>query len=145
MGLADRFKDKLEVKDIFKKTEIELSLNQQDIQFISKPVTENVTIQPKIIHSGQIQKIEKINDIKKEEQNVEQNCNDSSKFEELETEIIDKIRKTPYWVEYSLNKQEAMIAKYFDVKIQNKYSEISFTEDEKQIFIENILTLSNNR
>ena len=38
MGLAERFKDKLEKKDIFNK-EIEQTLENQSIKFISKPIT----------------------------------------------------------------------------------------------------------
>ena len=38
MGLAERFKDKLENKDIFQKGNIEETLEQNDIKFISKPI-----------------------------------------------------------------------------------------------------------
>lgn len=145
MGLADRFKDKLATKDIFKKNDIELSLNKQDIQFISKPVTENIIIQPKVIHTGQVDEIENISDIKKEEIPHDWTINNTPKFEELETEIIDKIRKTPYWEDYSLKQQETMIGKYFDNKVSKKYQQIDYSAKEKQVFIENIIALSNNR
>lgn len=145
MGLADRFKDKLATKDIFKKNDIELSLNKQDIQFISKPVTENIIIQPKVIHTGQVDEIENISDIKKEEIPHDWTINNTPKFEELETEIIDKIRKTPYWEDYSLKQQETMIGKYFDNKVSKKYQQIDYSTKEKQVFIENIIALSNNR
>lgn len=145
MGLADRFKDKLATKDIFKKNDIELSLNKRDIQFISKPVTENIIIQPKVIHTGQVDEIENISDIKKEEIPHDWTINNTPKFEELETEIIDKIRKTPYWEDYSLKQQETMIGKYFDNKVSKKYQQIDYSAKEKQVFIENIIALSNNR
>lgn len=148
MGLAERFKDKLETKDIFKKNDIEQALNNQNIQFISKPVTENIIIQPKVIHSGQIKDIETIenlSDIKQEEIPQEWEINNSPKFEELETEIIDKIRKTPYWEDFSAERQQHMISKYFDNKTNKKYSNLNYSAEEKQIFIDNIIALSNNR
>lgn len=145
MGLADRFKDKLGSKDIFKKNKIEASLNDKSIQFISKPITENIVIQPKVIHSGQIENIENISDIKNTDSAL-WNLNNPVKFEELETEIISKIRKTPYWEDFSTIKKENMISKYFDRKIQNgKYSMIAYNSKDKLNFIQNILALSNNR
>lgn len=145
MGLADRFKDKLDSKDIFKKNKIENSFNDKSIQFISKPITENIVIQPKVIHSGQIENIENISDIKNTD-SAHWDLNNPVKFEELETEIIRKIRKTPYWEDFSTIKKENMISKYFDRKIQNeKYSMIAYNSKDKLNFIQNILALSNNR
>lgn len=145
MGLADRFKDKLDSKDIFKKNKIENSFNDKSIQFISKPITENIVIQPKVIHSGQIENIENISDIKNTD-SAHWDLNNPVKFEELETEIIRKIRKTPYWGDFSTIKKENMISKYFDRKIQNeKYSMIAYNSKDKLNFIQNILALSNNR
>ena len=40
MGLAERFKDKLENKNIFRKNAIEQKLEENDIKFISKPAEE---------------------------------------------------------------------------------------------------------
>lgn len=144
MGLAERFKDKLEKKDIFKKDDIEQALNNQNIQFISKPITENIIIQPKTIHSGNIEDIENFSDIKQKETPQEWEINTSPKFEELETEIIDKIRKTPYWEDFSTERQQNMISKYIDIKINKKYPNTTCSQEEKQIFIDNIITLSNN-
>ncbi len=122
MGLAERFKDKLEKKDIFNK-EIEQTLENQSIKFISKPIT----IQPKEIHTN----------IKTPDEVI-------SNIDDLESEIIDKIRKTPYWEEYSSNRQEKMISSYFDKKIKTeKYSEIETTTKEE--FVKNIMILSNNK
>lgn len=146
MGLAERFKDKLENRNIFNKQEIEKTLENNDIQFISKPITDNITIQPKNIHSGQIDKIETITDLNI--CNINDNHQNSNivKFEELETEIIEKIRKTPYWEEFSRERQKQMISKYFDKKIlSSKYENINYTNNEKLEFIKNILALSNNR
>lgn len=67
------------------------------------------------------------------------------KFEDLETDTIAKIRKTPHWKEYSAKTQEKMISKYFDSKIKNGYKNIKFSQEEKNGFIDNILTLANNR
>ena len=70
----------------------------------------------------------------------------SNKFEDLEDEIINKIRKTPYWEDFSTNQKEKMISSYFDARIQkNKYSKIVYSENDKIQFVENVLTLSNNR
>lgn len=106
MGLAERFKGKLENKNIFK--------NEQN-NFISSPINN-------------VQNIE------------DQNPN---KFENLETEIISKIRKTPYWEEYSKKAQTNMIGSYFDKKITKK--DIQYSTQEKEEFIKNILILSNNK
>lgn len=39
-----------------------------------------------------------------------------------------------------------MISSYFDARIQkNKYSKIVYSENDKIQFVENVLTLSNNR
>lgn len=138
MGLAERFKDKLENKDIFQKGDIEETLEQNDIKFISKPIEKEIVIQPKAIHSGQIAPIENLSDL-----NV---SNTSTKFEDLETELINKIRKTPYWLEYSTEQKNNMIEKYFEKRIQSEmYSSISYSNSDKKEFVENILTLSNYR
>src|SRR5574344_2466302 len=82
MGLAERFKDKLNNKDIFEKTE--KSLNDGNIQYISKPLTENIYVHPKDIHtSGNIDNIEKIMEL-----GSKYNANSTSQLEDLETEII---------------------------------------------------------
>ena len=138
MGLAERFKDKLENKDIFQKGNIEETLEQNDIKFISKPIEKGIVIQPKAIHSGQNAPIENLSDL-----NV---SNTSTKFEDLETELINKIRKTPYWLEFSTEQKKNMIEKYFEKRIQSEmYSSISYSNSDKKEFVENILTLSNYR
>lgn len=136
MGLAERFKNKLDTNDIFsKKNKIEESLNDKDIRFISKPVT----IQQKQIYTGDSSTITNI---------LESNNQKTPKltsFEDLETEIISKIRKTPYWEEYSIQRQENMISSYFDKKIKTKYSDLNYSSQDKLEFIQNILALANNR
>lgn len=138
MGLAERFKDKLENKDIFQKGNIEETLEQNDIKFISKPIEKEIVIQPKAIHSGQNAPIENLSDL-----NI---SNTFTKFEDLETELINKIRKTPYWLEFSTEQKKNMIEKYFEKRIQSEmYSSISYSNSDKKEFVENILTLSNYR
>ena len=138
MGLAERFKDKLENKDIFQKGNIKETLEQNDIKFISKPIEKEIVIQTKAIHSGQIAPIENLSDL-----NV---SNTSTKFEDLETELINKIRKTPYWLEFTTEQKKNMIEKYFEKRIQSEmYSSISYSNSDKKEFVENILTLSNYR
>lgn len=151
MGLAERFKEKLNKQDIFKKSEFENKLNEQDIQFISKPLENEITIQPSVIHnSASTNELEAIEDIIQPSiKNISNNpeiSTPANKLEDLETEIIAKIRKTPYWKEYSKNRQEQMISKYFDKKIlSSKYENINYTNKDKLEFIRNIIALSNNR
>lgn len=141
MGLAERFKDKLENKDIFQQKEnIEQKLEQNDIKFISKPIEDEIVIQPKTIHSGLIDKIENLSDL-----NISKNSS-STKFEDLETELINKIRQTPYWQDFSTERKKNMIKKYFEKRINSEsYANISYSNSEKNEFVENILILSNYR
>lgn len=121
MGLADRFKERLESKNIFQEVQ---NSEKEESGFVTEPVE---------IRNNKV---------------PENNCDtvDSLKFEDLETEIITKIRKTPYWEDYSKKRQENMITLYFDKKIQEeKYSNINYSLKDKLSFIKNILTLSNYR
>ncbi|MBR6301273.1 hypothetical protein IKR55_00885 [bacterium] len=63
-------------------------------------------------------------------------------YEDIEAKIIDKIRKTPYWNEYSTQKQESMINSYIDKK-QTTDNPISPTN--RKELIDNIMILSKNR
>lgn len=130
MGLAERFKDKLAKKDIFTKDTAE--------SYTSKPITQNITIQPKVLHSEMIEPVNSLSELPQ--------ITDCGKFEDLESEIIAKIRKTPYWEEYSTIRQEKMIGSYFDKRIaSNQYSYIKHSSKDKLSFIQNILALANNR
>lgn len=113
MGLAERFKEELKSKNIFEKSNIEKNLEKENIQFISKPILTS--------------------------ENNESYT--EPKFEDLETQIISKIRKTPYWEEYSFDRQKNMVEKYFNSK--TKY--IKVTNEDKNEFIKSILILSNNK
>ena len=80
MGLAERFKNRLDNRDIFTKTNIEKQFKEQDIEFISKPITHETNIQQKEIHLGLKSEpiIELSTDIK------------SNKFEDLEDEDYEE-------------------------------------------------------
>lgn len=144
MGLSERFKEKLETKDIFTKniSTAENILENSGIKFISKPIE----LDAKKISSLD-REVKQVNNLGIEEktdlQEEGQNSIDSSLLEDLETRIISKIRKIPYWSEYSIQRQEKMIQTYIDKKLQTE--EITLNAQEKNEFIQNILTLANNR
>lgn len=134
MGLAERFKEELKSKNIFEKSNIEKNLEKENIQFISKPIN-NIVIKPEKEERGNSIGQTINNNIVK---TVDNDIYSVPKFEELETEIISKIRKTPYWNEYSIDRQKSMIEKYFKIKTKNSNT----TQEEKNEFIKNILILS---
>ena len=137
MGLAERFKEELKSKNIFEKSNIEKNLEKENIQFISKPIN-NIVIKPEKEERGNSIGQTINNNIVKA---VDNDIYSVPKFEELETEIISKIRKTPYWNEYSIDRQKTMIEKYF--KTTTKH--IKVTNEDKNEFIKSILILSNNK
>ena len=137
MGLAERFKEELKSKNIFEKSNIEKKLEKENIQFISKPIN-NIVIKPEKEERGNSIGQTINNNIVK---TVDNDIYSVPKFEELETEIISKIRKTPYWNEYSIDRQKSMIEKYFKIKTKNSNT----TQEEKNEFIKNIIILSNNK
>lgn len=137
MGLAERFKEELKSKNIFEKSNIEKNLEKEDIQFISKPIN-NIVIKPEKEERGNSIGQTINNNIVKA---VDNDIYSVPKFEELETEIISKIRKTPYWNEYSIDRQKSMIEKYFKIKTKNSNT----SQEEKNEFIKNIIILSNNK
>ena len=137
MGLAERFKEELKSKNIFEKSNIEKNLEKENIQFISKPIN-NIVIKPEKEERGNAIGQTINNNIVKA---VDNDIYSVPKFEELETEIISKIRKTPYWNEYSIDRQKSMIEKYFKIKTKNSNT----TQEDKNEFIKSILILSNNK
>lgn len=140
MGLAERFKNKLENRDIYQKEIIEQKLEEKDIKFISKPVEDKIEQK-----NTSIQTPVAIPNILEETEEKEQNLK-KSKLEDLETEIISKIRKTPYWEEFTTEEQTGMIEKYFNVKTKSsKYNMEKYSDRDKQVFIRTVLALSNNR
>lgn len=137
MGLAERFKEELKTKNIFGKNNIEKNLEKENIQFISKPIN-NIVIKPEKEERGNSIGQTINNNIVKA---VDNDIYSVPKFEELETEIISKIRKTPYWEEYSFDRQKNMVEKYFNSKTKH----IKVTNEDKNEFIKSILILSNNK
>lgn len=137
MGLAERFKEELKSKNIFEKSNIEKNLEKENIQFISKPINNIVIKQEKEERGNSIGQTINNNIVK----TVDNDIYSVPKFEELETEIISKIRKTPYWNEYSIDRQKSMIEKYFKIKTKNSNT----TQEDKNEFIKNIIILSNNK
>lgn len=137
MGLAERFKEELKSKNIFEKSNIEKNLEKENIQFISKPIN-NIVIKPEKEERGNSIGQTINNNIVK---TVDNDIYSVPKFEELETQIISKIRKTPYWEEYSFDRQKNMIEKYFKIKTKNSNT----TQEEKNEFIKNIIILTNNK
>ena len=137
MGLAERFKEELKSKNIFEKSNIEKNLEKENIQFISKPIN-NIVIKPEKEERGNSIGQTINNNIVKA---VDNDIYSVPKFEELETEIISKIRKTPYWNEYSIDRQKNMIEKYFKIKTKH----IKVTNEDKNEFIKSISILSNNK
>lgn len=137
MGLAERFKEELKSKNIFEKSNIEKNLEKENIQFISKPIN-NIVIKPEKEERGNSIGQTINNNIVKA---VDNDIYSVPKFEELETQIISKIRKTPYWNEYSIDRQKSMIEKYFKIKTKNSNT----TQEEKNEFIKNIIILTNNK
>lgn len=137
MGLAERFKEELKSKNIFEKNNIEKNLEKENIQFISKPIN-NIVIKPEKEERGNSIGQTINNNIVK---TVDNDIYSVPKFEDLETQIISKIRKTPYWEEYSFDRQKNMVEKYFNSKTKH----IKVTNEDKNEFIKSILILSNNK
>lgn len=124
MNIADKLKKTLMGTNFFKKAEIPASedtlppvseiITEEEFE-LNEPVEANiVSIKPKA---------EKVN-----------------KFEDLAMELVNKIKRTPYWAEFPMKSQEKMISKYFDKKIKSqKYVEIPYSLTDKLTFIEEVL------
>lgn len=118
MSIADKLKKTLSESSFFSKADIPVvkgkEVQETEIEF-SEPVEANiVSINPKV---------EKVN-----------------KFEDLAIELVNKIKRTPYWAEFPMKSQEKMISKYFDKKIKTqKYVEIPYSLTDKLTFIEEVL------
>ena len=143
MGLADRFKESLEKRDIFQKNVSGGQLTQESL-YSSNPIVNEVSIQTQKLHTDIAHNpFESLMEAKKNQMPLD---HESKKFEDLETEIINKIRKTPYWNEYSKNEQSNMVGAYFNKKIQSlKYNHIKLLPNDKENFIKNIVALTNFR
>ncbi|MBQ7125508.1 hypothetical protein IJO12_00305 [bacterium] len=121
MGLADRFRQNLEKRDIFQDFMENETLEDQKFKYTSKPSAFDKPLQAK-------------------------NFDSVAKLEDLETRLISKIKNTPYWNEYSKKEQSEMIGAYFDRKLSTKnYQHINYMQKDKISFIQNILNLLNNK
>ena len=116
MGLAERFKNKLEQRDIFSQAPV------QETSVVKKATENKNTINP----------IKNVLNTQPETQYQRY------EFEDIEDQIIDKIKRTPYWNEYSIQKQEKMITSYINKK-GNQTNPI--TPDKKKELIDNIMIL----
>lgn len=90
MGLAERFREKLQNNDIYS---VEQDIKQATTPIKSLSENVNVTV------------VEK-----------------TPKFETIESEILNKINKTPYWNEYSTEKQERMLNSYLNARTKQGWS-----------------------
>lgn len=143
MGLSERFKEKLETNDLFTKkvTSADISLDNKNIKFISKPIeieTKKLTTEK---YTPIVNILSDNNELSKSNEN-EPTITDA--IEEIETRIISKIRKIPYWEEYSIQRQENMIKAYVNKKLNN-LPQISINTEKQKDLIQNILALANNR
>ncbi len=139
MGLAERFKNKLENKNIFEKDIIEQKLEENDIKFISKPEMidlKNSSIQTPIV-------VNTDSNVSDEPEN-KTTSPEKLFLENLETELINKIRKTPYWEDFSTERKTSMIENYFDNKLKRSNG-LRFSQSKKDNFVQTVLILSNNR
>ena len=126
MSIADKLKKTLGETNFFKKEEEPVGLTQvaqnkepvkvdDEFDDLTEAVVPNiVSINPKV---------ERVN-----------------KFEDLAAQLVNKIKNTPYWTEFSMKSQEKMISKYFDKKVKTpKYIEIPYSLTDKLTFIEEVL------
>ncbi|MBO6180240.1 hypothetical protein J6O86_00965 [bacterium] len=126
MSIADKLKKTLSETNFFKKEEEPVGLAQVaqmeeplDVDEKFEDLTEHVV--PNIVSINP--KVERVN-----------------KFEDLATQLVNKIKNTPYWAEFSMKSQEKMISKYFDKKVKTpKYVEIPYSLTDKLTFIEEVL------
>lgn len=112
MGLADRFREKLNNKDIFE--------NTTNIKHTTQKPDDKINIKTNITPiTSPIDKT------------TEKNNN----FEELKQLTINKISKTPYWEDYSEKNKIIMLGKYFDAKTKGENHNTNI----KNEFIKSIL------
>ena len=106
MGIAERFKNRLERSNIFE--------TSAEIPKVSRNVSVPITgVSPKF----QIYR-----------------------YENLEAQIISKIRNTPYWNDYTREAKENMISSYFYKKADLTSSNVS--EQDCRDFVQNVIDLT---
>ncbi|MBR1461228.1 hypothetical protein IJ596_06320 [bacterium] len=83
-----------------------------------------------VVLSPQKEQIE----VKKKESN--------SYVQEITNSIVDKIKNTPYWDDYTVMAQRKMIMKYFEAKMDGNCDDISVVSgDDKLDFIDSVMKL----
>lgn len=61
-------------------------------------------------------------------------------FTELTQDTLEKIKRNPFWNEYTKDSKQKMISKYFDTKIKRaKYNTAQYSPDDKLTFIDRVL------
>ena len=87
-------------------------------------------------------------ELKNKKENISQNVEiptlDNLKFKELFADIaqdtLEKIKRNPFWNEYTKDSKEKMISKYFDNKIKRaKYNSSEYSPKDKLTFIDKVL------
>ena len=113
MELAQRFKKQLDKRDIYSN---------------SKPI-QNILVE------------EKEEKIEKEVSSTKVTCPiENNSLENLKNELISKINNTPYWEEFSKNRQEKMISSYIDVSLKKqRFSNIECSNEQKLSLIKSIV------
>jgi hypothetical protein len=128
MGLAERFKNKLIEKDIFEINTVTSPINPQRQTDVTSGQTQEENVEIVEPTENILSSEEKAEPVKYE-------------FEDVETQVIDKIRKTPYWGEFSIQRQEKMISSYLDKK---RLAGKEITPFQLQELVKNIIILSNH-
>ena len=122
MSIADKLKKTLSETILFNKEQQEsedvsiTTSNNEDAEKISEETIKSniASINPKIVKEN--------------------------KFKDMAEVLVNKIKNTPYWAEYTMKSQEKMISKYFDKKIKSKkYIETPYSLTDKLTFIEEVL------
>lgn len=61
-------------------------------------------------------------------------------FADLAQETLEKIKRNPFWNEYTKDSKQKMISKYFDNKVKRmKYNSTEYSENDKLSFIDRVL------
>lgn len=64
----------------------------------------------------------------------------NGKFADLAAETLEKIKRNPFWNEYTKDSKQKMISKYFDNKIKRKeYNTTEYSLNDKLTFIDKVL------
>ena len=150
MELSQRFKQQLEKIDLYNSNnKIDTSIEKENV----KVKKENVVIE-NILEDKNTRIEEQVYDNyvhnpildTSKESLVETNCDSVNNLDNLKSELIEKINKTPYWEEYSSKRQENMICSYITTSLKkDRYSNIDCHESERKNLIKSIMDFLTNR